>query len=208
MNLFRISTVTAATAALMTCFTLTAAQAQTGIFSPATFSVTTTGDVSATGGVGSTFLYNGSSPATLTLTSTGGSITEAANVITDALTGVDVTITAGANVTTVTGATGDMTINGDLVSFDAATLGTTTSPYGPVTDLSFSFTAAPTPAITGTTVVTGPPPVIINGTFTSTFGGTDGVVNTSYVPEPGVVSLLAGLAVAGTGFRLRRRRVG
>lgn len=207
MNMLRFATVTTA-AALLVGLSLGMAQAQTGIYSPATFTVGTSGSVTASGFGSPTYIVNGiPASATLSLSGTSTGISEAAGIIDDSLTGVDVTITAGANVTTITGATGNLIVNGDLVSFNDATIGASSSPYGSVTSLSFNFTSSTTPAITGTTVVAGPPPVIINGTFTSSFTGNNGVVSASYVPEPGVVSLLAGLAVVGTSLGLRRRRI-
>jgi hypothetical protein len=87
-------------------------------------------------------------------------------------------------------------------------------------DFDFTFVGTPTPTVIGTTTIVGGVSVT-TGTYGSDFGtggflsgelpdGTgNGVVHVSVlpVPEPGTVSLLAGLAVVGSGLGLRRRRV-
>jgi hypothetical protein len=86
-------------------------------------------------------------------------------------------------------------------------------------DFDFTFVGTPSPTVIGTTTIVGGVPVTV-GVYGSNFGtggffdgdlpdGTgNGVIHVSVlsVPEPGTVSLLAGLAVVGSGLGLRRRR--
>jgi hypothetical protein len=198
-------------AVLLAGFAASTAHAQ-GVFSPATYAVSAaTGDV--TGGGAGTFVGPSvpSSAATLTLSATGGSVNDIGGTITEALTGVDATIIAGSNTTTITGATGVLTVaSGDLVYFSDTTLGTaaTTYPGLTVSDLEFNFTASTDPTVTGGTTIA--PGIVVGGSFGADFGDApDGVVTVNYssaVPEPGMVSMLVGLVVTGTGLGLRRLR--
>jgi hypothetical protein len=205
MNLHRIASVTSAVV-LFSGLAAATAHAQTGVFSDATFTVDAAGDVTGTG-LG-TFLINGTSTvASFTAIATGGSITEVPGVIDDPLTNVSFNISAAPNTILTAGGTGDLIVtSGDLVSFTSSTLGgppLVTYPGLTLSSIGFTFTATPTPTVSGGTSPT--PGVILGGTLNG-FGGTDGVVTASFVPEPGTVAMLVGMAVAGTGLGLRRRR--
>jgi hypothetical protein len=150
-------------------------------------------------------------------------------VITEPLQVAFVVATPGLSQGFIEGGTGDLnTING-VTSFtlDPGAVLLSPSPVPPFLyggEMDFTFQGTPTPTVVGTTQVVGGVP-ITTGVYSNDFstggvaavvapfilpdGTGNGVAHVALqlpVPEPGTVSLLAGLAVAGSGLALRRRR--
>lgn len=153
-----------------------------------------------------------------------GPVVSAAGVIDEPLSVQFFYLTPGLHEGFVEAGTGHLKTIGDVSTFTldpGAVLlnASSNTPFLFGGDLDFTFTGTPTASVVGTTsIVNGIP--VITGSYASNFGtgsflprilpipdGTgNGVVHLALVPEPGTVSLLAGLAVTGSGFVLRRRR--
>jgi hypothetical protein len=144
---------------------------------------------------------------------TAGTASSVGGVISDPLTnfsftgplpgGPTISLTGGSGTLSIIGSIASMTLNLSGATVTGLPVGTT------LTDLDLQFTPSSTPGFVGggTTTTVGPV-TITSGTLTP-FGDSASVTHvvlSSAVPEPGMVSLLAGLAVVGSGFGLRRRR--
>jgi len=137
-----------------------------------------------------------------TVAATAGTAVEALGQITDPLTNFSFTGPVGPYTITLTGGSGDLNIIGGVASFSLDPGYTVTG--GPLTGLDLTFTPSPSPTVTGTTTVVGG--VSVTTGVLSSFTGSASVTNVTLTPEPGTLSLLAGLAVVGSGLGLRRRR--
>jgi hypothetical protein len=135
-----------------------------------------------------------------TVSATAGTAVEALGVITDPLTNFSFVGPVGGYTIDLTGGTGDLNIVAGVASFTLDPGYTVTG--GPVSALDLTFIPSST-TVTGTTTVVGGVSIT---TGTLTYTGSQSVTNVTLVPEPGTVSLLAGLAVVGSGLGLRRRR--
>jgi hypothetical protein len=136
-----------------------------------------------------------------TVTATAGTAVEALGIITDPLTNVSFVGPVGSYTIDLTGGTGNLDIISGVASFTLDPGYTVTG--GPVSGLDFTFIPS-SATVTGSTSIVGG--VSVTTGSLDPFTGSQSVTNVTLVPEPGTVSLLAGLAVVGSGLGLRRRR--
>lgn len=220
MNLRKVTTIVSS-ALLVAGLGLQQAGAQTYLSSVVSYGLTGTG-FSASDAVGGDPLQG------ISLSGTAGSATGALGLITDPLSGI--TLSGGPLAGTVTNGSGVLTISAGVASFTLTSgIYTPTVPGNTITDFGFTFDPSTIGFVGGgtTTVVggvsvttgdlvdfTGSASVTDLELFNPTPPGGGPPTGTppppgfppSFVPEPGMVSLLGGLAVVGSGLGLRRRR--